>query len=250
MADLTEQQSSQAVKITGADSTGIETNYVNADANGNLKVIETSAGPVTPGTVAANSDLIGGQFNTALPVLTNGQQSALQTDTNGKLWVVNTNELFQKAVTQNVFSVTGLSINSQSAETKLLSIVNPNASGKTVYIISIFAETDITNPNYTQFKYYVDNVGISAGTVKTPLNHYISSAVTSVTTCATLPTVTTLGNVIMLRVSAGNGQLGEVTQSEKLNTYVILPPNTNLVLTGASKANATPTNFTITWIEV
>lgn len=39
MADLTEQQSSQAVKITGANSSGVETNYVDADANGNMKVI-------------------------------------------------------------------------------------------------------------------------------------------------------------------------------------------------------------------
>lgn len=50
-------------------------------------VKDNSDGPVTPGIVAANSSLIGGQFNTALPTLTNGQQSALQSDASGRLLV-------------------------------------------------------------------------------------------------------------------------------------------------------------------
>lgn len=37
MVDLSEQQSSLATKITGADATGAETNYVGADSNGNLQ---------------------------------------------------------------------------------------------------------------------------------------------------------------------------------------------------------------------
>lgn len=44
-------------------------------------------GPVTPGTVASFSGLIGGQFNTSLPVLTTGQQSAVQLDSSGRLIV-------------------------------------------------------------------------------------------------------------------------------------------------------------------
>lgn len=42
-------------------------------------------GPVTPGTVASFSELIGGQFNTSLPTLTNGQQAAIQVDSSGRL---------------------------------------------------------------------------------------------------------------------------------------------------------------------
>lgn len=42
-------------------------------------------GPVTPGAVASFSQLAGGQFNTALPTLTNTQQSALQLDSSGRL---------------------------------------------------------------------------------------------------------------------------------------------------------------------
>lgn len=48
-------------------------------------VTDSSDGPVTPGTVAAKSSLIGGQFNTTLPTLTTGQQSAVQLDASGRV---------------------------------------------------------------------------------------------------------------------------------------------------------------------
>lgn len=66
------------------------------DASGNLLVnIQTTTtnplpttdladGPVTPGTVATRSILIGGQYNTALPTLTDTQQSSLQVDSSGR----------------------------------------------------------------------------------------------------------------------------------------------------------------------
>lgn len=87
MADLTYGQSALLTSITGADSTGAETNIVNADSNGNLLVKPASNGPVTPGTVATFSSLVGGQFNTSLPTLTNTQQSAIQVDSSGRLLV-------------------------------------------------------------------------------------------------------------------------------------------------------------------
>lgn len=48
---------------------------------------DTSDGPVSPGTAATKSGLIGGQFNTALPTLTNTQQSAIQLDSSGRVLV-------------------------------------------------------------------------------------------------------------------------------------------------------------------
>lgn len=48
---------------------------------------DQSDGPVTPGTVAGFSSLIGGQYNTALPTLTTGQQSAIQIDASGRIIV-------------------------------------------------------------------------------------------------------------------------------------------------------------------
>lgn len=65
-----------------------------SQANGGqraLDVMPQTAGPVTPGTVAAFSNLIGGQFNTTLPTLTNGQQSAVQLDSRGRVLTTSSN---------------------------------------------------------------------------------------------------------------------------------------------------------------
>ena len=48
---------------------------------------DQSDGPVTPGAVASFSQLMGGQYNSALPTLTTGQQSAVQLDSSGRLIV-------------------------------------------------------------------------------------------------------------------------------------------------------------------
>lgn len=48
---------------------------------------DTADGPVTPGAVATKSQLVGVQFNTALPTLTNTQQAAVQSDSSGRLLV-------------------------------------------------------------------------------------------------------------------------------------------------------------------
>ena len=73
---------------TIADAAG---NLITSVANGGVQALEVqsqTAGPVAPGTAAAFSDLIGGQFNTVLPTLTDGQQSAIQVDSSGRLIVV------------------------------------------------------------------------------------------------------------------------------------------------------------------
>lgn len=85
MADLNDLQTALTVKIAGSDSSGTEDFYVNADSNGQLLVKDASDGSVVPGTVAANSSLIGGQYNTTLPTLTNTQQSSIQLDSRGRL---------------------------------------------------------------------------------------------------------------------------------------------------------------------
>lgn len=72
------------VIVKVADAT-TPTQQLAIDANGRLRI--TSMGPVTPGTAAAESDLIGGQFNTTLPTLTTGQQSAVQLDSSGRVLV-------------------------------------------------------------------------------------------------------------------------------------------------------------------
>lgn len=85
MADLSDIQAAGFTKIVGSDATGLETNIVNADANGNLQTINPSDGPVTPGTAASKSALAGLIFNTVLPTLTNSQQASLQADSAARL---------------------------------------------------------------------------------------------------------------------------------------------------------------------
>ena len=53
-------------------------------------VKDQADGPVSPGTAASFSQLAGGVYNSAAPTLTNGQQSALQLDSSGRLMVVTT----------------------------------------------------------------------------------------------------------------------------------------------------------------
>lgn len=85
MGDLNNITAAGSTIIIGSDSTGTENNPVNADSSGNLYVKTTSAGPVTPGTVATASNLAGGQYNSSLPTLTTGQQSAIQIDSSGRI---------------------------------------------------------------------------------------------------------------------------------------------------------------------
>lgn len=88
----------QADFIAGKGPTGLLT-PVSVDASGNINVNlvgvfpspmqtqDQADGPVAPGAVASKSILIGVQFNTVLPTLANGQQSAAQADSSGRLLI-------------------------------------------------------------------------------------------------------------------------------------------------------------------
>lgn len=102
MADLTYIQAAQEVKILGQDATGNQVNFVGADTNGNMLVKDAADGPTTPGTAASFSTLIGGVFNTALPTLTTGQQSAFQFDSSARVIIAPlTNSSIVKAQLQD-----------------------------------------------------------------------------------------------------------------------------------------------------
>lgn len=86
-----------ASQLLGVDSSGRVTvklndgagNSITSVTNGSfqaLSTIDQADGPVSPGTVAAYSGLVGGQYNSTLPTLLTGQQAAIQVDANGRLW--------------------------------------------------------------------------------------------------------------------------------------------------------------------
>ena len=106
MADLSDINAAQTVKIVGSDSIGLEQTPVASTSGGGLHVnlrnnagteigvtanpiisSDTSNGSVAGGTAGTTSQLIGGQYNLTLPVLTTGQQSAIQVDSSGRLLV-------------------------------------------------------------------------------------------------------------------------------------------------------------------
>lgn len=129
-------------------------------------------------------------------------------------------------------------------------ITNPNGSGKTLYIHSIYSEVDPGNNNFCRFKYYTNSTGVSVGTAITPRNLYTGSANSSVATVTSLPTVTGFGNLIAKRLAPAGNTLGSTTLGEKLNNYWILPPNTTMTITGSAKANGTPVSVEIMWFEI
>ena len=85
MGDVTGQKNSAPVGITGLNSSGVPTSFVNSDTNGNLLVKDYTTGPNSPGASAPGAGLIAGQYNSTLPTATTGQQVPFQTDANGRL---------------------------------------------------------------------------------------------------------------------------------------------------------------------
>lgn len=85
MADLSYIQATGETKIVGQDATGNQINYVSADTSGNMLVKDFASGSASGGVAATVSSLIGGVFNTSLPTLTTGQQSAIQLDSSGRI---------------------------------------------------------------------------------------------------------------------------------------------------------------------
>lgn len=153
------------------------------------------------------------------------------------------------AVDQTNFSIFAEGVNSQTAETKLLSIENPIGSGKTLYIYSLTNFVDPGNNNFCRFRYYNDCSTPSAGTLVTPVNLYSGSVTTSVATVRSLPTVTTLAGKLTARVGPAGNTQGAIYYGELLQGYWILPPGKNFVITGQAKANNTPTFIGLEVIE-
>lgn len=86
MADLTDKQAAQSVKIVGADpSTGVESNFAQVDSSGNAAVKSVSEATSAPGAASSFANLIAGQYKTTLPTVTDGQQVAIQVDSKGRL---------------------------------------------------------------------------------------------------------------------------------------------------------------------
>ncbi len=90
MSDLTGVNDTLPVRVGGvSSSSGLPDFYADVTSLGQLLVKDAADGPVTPGTAASVSTLIGGQYNSTLPTLTNTQQASIQLDSSGRIIVRN-----------------------------------------------------------------------------------------------------------------------------------------------------------------
>lgn len=100
-------------------------------------------GPVSPGTAASNSALIGGQYNTSLPTLTNTQQSAVQLDSSARLIISPlTNSSIVKAQLQDN-SGTAITLGQKTMSSSIPVVVASDQTGIPVKI------SDATGNNVT-----------------------------------------------------------------------------------------------------
>jgi hypothetical protein len=107
MSDLVGVNDTLPVRIGGvSSSSGLPDNYADVTPAGQLLVLPGDDGPVTPGNVANYSSLIGGQYNSILPVVGSGQQVAVQLDSSGRIIVSPTTILYVDDV-WNIASVSG-----------------------------------------------------------------------------------------------------------------------------------------------
>lgn len=146
MADLTDTQAAQSVKIVGTDATGLETNPVGADASGNLKsVVNNGSGAsavnIQDGGNSISVDDNGGSLTIDGTVTSTPSFSNKQIDAFGRLRVSDT-DLVESLHFSNA-AHTGLLINTSTAgaatiayngATSSLRFTNTTASGDSAII--------------------------------------------------------------------------------------------------------------------
>lgn len=173
--DLTEQQASQAIKITGADSTGVETNYVNATSVGRLMVdaATTSVSHVNRIDVASTTQTASSSVSsidsngfgmisyvisiTAVSGTTPGLQLSLDVSEDATNWfeiiksvkfTITGNNRFQRASLSAKYyrfrwTITGIS---PSFTFSITSTLKPYSDKRNV-VISNYSDLDLTNTN-------------------------------------------------------------------------------------------------------
>ena len=209
MADLNYVDRDLEVKIVGQDATGNTANYVGADANGNMFVKDYSCGPVTPGSAASASSLIGGQFNTVLPTLTTGQQSALQLNASGSLNV---------AITAGAGSITATVGSPDKTAFTYGTTVQLPIGG--VYQDTSPALTAGTSGAVRLTQYRAQHVNLRDSSGNEKLGQTTMSASIPVVIASdqsTVPVSFASGNTVNIKDSAGNS-LASTTNA--LNTYI------------------------------
>lgn len=214
MADLSEVQASQSVKIAGANpSTGVEDNFLEVDSLGKIttKLNDGSGNSITLGQK---------NFANSVPVV-------VASDNISSL---------------NFASYTNL-INIGTVETAFYYFKNPIGSGKTVTFHSINL---VLNGGGTGRLYVNPTVTANGTSVSSHCLNIQTSPPASVTNIFSQPTVTSNGT--FYAVSIIPAQIGD--KSLIFGTDIILQAGQSILLTIANIANNTPSAVGTIWTEI
>jgi hypothetical protein len=212
------------------DGSGNAINSQTLSANQWLDVVIPSIGPTAPGTAASFSDLVGGQYNSTQPTLTNTQQSALQLDPLGNLRATLpdrqvTGTLAALNATITLTGLNGMSSGALEVDGSFSgTVVVEGTSGGTQYCTIALYDISlgyVTGLNFTgatvQGNYQLIGIG-SYTTIKATVTAYTSGSFTATLTTsygidllnvvspyAPNFNVTAVGNVASGTADSGNG---------------------------------------------
>lgn len=210
-----------------------------------LPTTDAADGPVTPGTVASKSILIGGQYNTSFPTLSNTQQAAIQVDSSGRFIISPlTNASIVKAQLQdnsgNGINSTGNALNVSAVQSGNWSTRTQDGSGN--LITSTTGALDVNLKTSSITLTVSGTVTANQGSANaTPWNENIAqfggSAVVTGTGASGsgIPRVT-VSNDSSVGINTGSNIIGKVgidqTTPGTTNAISIADIGSNAVLTG------------------
>lgn len=219
--------------LTASNAGSLSAAIVNlADIEGSLGIANTSLNSI-------DNKVGKGIYNTALPDVTAGSLNTVQIDRNGNQIV--TQSLEAHTYQSRTFAGTVDSVLIGTTQTPLCLLRNFSGSGKTLKIFNVVVSGSGT------FRFY-SNPTISAnGTVSQQGNQYfVSGTQGNAGTMYTSPTITTNGT--MERSYAVTAQQGAL--QIPIRSYIIIPANNALLITGQMGANNTATGCNIEWMEL
>lgn len=249
-------------QVLASSASGLTVNgtvTANIGTTGGLALDTTVAnvqGSVSGGTAGTKSGLVGGQFNTTAPTLTNTQQSALQLDAVGNLKVnisANTNAapsastIAAYVAANKVYTVaTQLNMATSGTDNPLVLIKNPLGSGKTLYLYKIIVACDVTNV-LSIFKYFADpTITANGAALASASNNVGGGAPASALSAFTLPTISADGTKLAILTFGQNNN--SISSIEDFS--IAIAANHNFLITGNPGSNNREATITVVWVEV
>lgn len=254
MADISDINSAQTVKVVGADGTGVEQTPVQSTANGGLHtnirnssgvevLVATAALQTQPGVDIGDVTINNASGASAVNIQDGGNSLTVDgtiAATQSGIW---SSETSGRAASQQVFSAQTLVTNIGTTETSFLLLKNPNASGKVLRILKIVVGTSGAG---TIRVYHTPTI-TSNGAALAAVNRYIKSAPTAAVAAPfTAPNISVKGTPINLwYTTAQSGSKDFIADGD-----IAVDPNFNILITVQNGAANTPTAITVIWAEV